>query len=77
MWMLAGISRISMPKPNILAFIVSKISAFIWTNRHTDNIRTKIRTDMRTGRSTSLVILIKKIYKRFLLPETCCYNIPF
>jgi len=53
-----------MPSPNILAFVVSKISAFIRTDRQTD-----------MARSTQLVTLIKNIYtlwgrKRFILPVT-------
>jgi len=51
-----------MPRPSILALIVSEISPFI-------------QTDGQTDRRTLLVILIKNIFtlwgrKRFLLPMT-------
>jgi len=60
----AGNPRICTLNPNILALIVSEISAVI---------RTDGQTDM--ARSTRLVILFKKMYtlwgrKRFLLHET-------
>jgi len=60
----AEISGICMPNPNIVACIVSEISAFIRTDEQTD-----------LARSTRLVILIKNIFtlwgrKRFLPPVT-------
>jgi len=47
----AGISGICIPNPNIVACIVSEISAFIRTNGQED-----------MARSTWLVIMIKNIY---------------
>jgi len=67
----ASSSRICVPNPNIIAFILFQISAFI---------RTDWQTDLAI--STRLVILIKYIYtlrdrKRFLLTVTYFPTNPF